>query len=158
MLFRSQEIAGGVNQEAISLSQMNESIAEVANIIGETRTISSNLSKETERTGEHTEDSIQDLNLTSAQVEKVYDIILGVSADMDELEENIGNIIFIAADEKHVGSLLDTVRLFTKTLIKHGVRVATIRNKKWKSVLNKVDCLSLEYENEEYCIYVRKDL
>lgn len=93
----TQEIAGGVNQEAISLSQMNESIAEVANIIGETRTISSNLSKETERTGEHTEDSIQDLNLTSAQVEKVYDIILGVSADMDELEENIGNINTVLA-------------------------------------------------------------
>lgn len=93
----TQEIAGGVNQEAISLSQMNESIAEVANIIGETRTISSNLSKETERTSEHTEDSIQDLNLTSAQVEKVYDIILGVSADMDELEENIGNINTVLA-------------------------------------------------------------
>lgn len=93
----TQEIAGGVNQEAISLSQMNESIAEVANIIGETRTISSNLSKETERTSEHTEDSIQDLNLTSAQVEKVYDIILGVSADMDELEENIGNINIVLA-------------------------------------------------------------
>lgn len=92
-----QEIAGGVNQEAISLSQMNESIAEVANIIGETRTISSNLSKETERTSEHTKDSIQDLNLTSAQVEKVYDIILGVSADMDELEENIGNVNTVLA-------------------------------------------------------------
>lgn len=93
----TQEIARGVNQEAISLSQMNESIAEVANIIGETRTISSNLSKETERTSEHTKDSIQDLNLTSAQVEKVYDIILGVSADMDELEENIGNVNTVLA-------------------------------------------------------------
>lgn len=72
--------------------------------------------------------------------------------------ENIGNIIFIATDEKHEDSLLDNVRFFTKTLIRYGVRVVTIRNKKWKSVLNKIDCLSLEYENKEYCIYVRKDL
>lgn len=72
--------------------------------------------------------------------------------------ENIGNIIFIATEEKHEYSLLDDVRFFTKTLIRYGVRVVTIRNKKWKSVLNKIDCLSLEYENKEYCIYVRKDL
>lgn len=97
--------------------------------------------------------------LTKDYVPKDKDIILtwdGYTCIYEQ--ENIGNIIFIAADEKHAGSLLDNVRLFTKALIKHGVRVATIRNKKWKSVLNKVDCLSLEYENEEYCIYVRKDL
>lgn len=70
---------------------------------------------------------------------------------------NIGNIIFLTTINQHQLSLLDNVMYFAYMLIhRHGVRIATIRNKKWKVILNKIYGTELVYENDEYMIYVIK--
>lgn len=70
---------------------------------------------------------------------------------------NIGNIIFLTTSNQHKLSLLDNVMYFSYMLIhRYGVRIATIRNKKWKVILNKIYNTELVYENEEYMIYVIK--
>ena len=70
--------------------------------------------------------------------------------------ENISNIVFIAISEKHKNTLFNNVLFFTKTLIRYGVRLVTVRNKKWQHLLEKVGMLELKYENDEYMIYIRK--
>lgn len=72
--------------------------------------------------------------------------------------ENIGNIIFIATDEKHKNSLFDNVRFFTKTLIRYGVKVVTVHGDRWRNLLNRISILELKYNKGGYYIYVRKDL
>ena len=70
---------------------------------------------------------------------------------------NIGNIIFLTTSKQHKLSLLDNVMYFAHMLIhRYGVRIATIRNKKWKGILNKIYGTELVYENDEYMIYVIK--
>lgn len=70
---------------------------------------------------------------------------------------NIGNIIFLTTSNQHKLSLLDNVMYFAYELIyKYGVRIVTVRNKKWKVILNKIRNTELVYENDEYMIYIRK--
>lgn len=70
---------------------------------------------------------------------------------------NIGNIIFLATSHQHKLSLLDNVMFFAFMLIHiYGVRIATIRNKKWKVILDRIYNTELVYENDEYMIYVIK--
>ena len=70
---------------------------------------------------------------------------------------NIGNIILLTTSNQHKLSLLDNVMYFAYMLIhKYGVRIVTIRNKKWKVILNKIYNTELVYENDEYMIYVIK--
>lgn len=96
---------------------------------------------------------------TSSYEEKDTDIVIEHDSYICIYEpDNIGNIIFIATSNKHNESLLDNVRYFTNELICRGVRIVTIRNKKWKSMLSTIDSIELIYENEEYCIYVRRNI
>ena len=68
---------------------------------------------------------------------------------------NIGNIIFLTTSNQHKLTLLDNVMYFAYMLIhRYGVRIVTIRNKKWKAILNKIYGTELVYENDEYMIYV----
>ena len=70
---------------------------------------------------------------------------------------NIGNIIFLTTSNQHKLSLLDNVMYFAYMLIhRYGVRIATIRNKKWKVILDRIYNTELVYENDEYMIYVIK--
>lgn len=70
---------------------------------------------------------------------------------------NIGNIIFLTTSNQHNLSLLDNVMFFASKLIhRYGVRIATIRNKKWKVILDRIYNTELVYENEEYMIYIIK--
>lgn len=70
---------------------------------------------------------------------------------------NIGNIIFLTTSNQHNLSLLDNVMYFAYMLIhRYGVRIVTIRNKKWKVILDRIYNTELVYENEEYMIYVIK--
>lgn len=70
---------------------------------------------------------------------------------------NIGNIIFLTTSNQHKLSLLDNVMYFAYELIyKYDVRIVTVRNKKWKVILNKIYNTELVYENDEYMIYVIK--
>lgn len=70
---------------------------------------------------------------------------------------NIGNIIFLTTSNQHKLSLLDNVMYFAYMFIhRYGVRIVTIRNKKWKVILNKIYNTELVYENDEYMIYVIK--
>lgn len=70
---------------------------------------------------------------------------------------NIGNIIFLTTSNQHNLSLLDNVMFFASMLIhRYGVRIATIRNKKWKVILDRIYNTELVYENEEYMIYIIK--
>lgn len=70
---------------------------------------------------------------------------------------NIGNIIFLTTSNQHNLSLLDNVMYFAYMLIhRYGVRIATIRNKKWKAILDRIYNTELVYENDEYMIYVIK--
>ena len=70
---------------------------------------------------------------------------------------NIGNIIFLTTSNQHKLSLLDNVMYFAYELIyKYGVRIVTIRNKKWKVILDRIYNTELVYENDEYMIYVIK--
>lgn len=96
---------------------------------------------------------------TSSYEEKDTDIIIEHDNYICIYEpDNIGNIVFLATSNRHKKSLPDNVRHFTNELICRGVRIVTIRNKKWKSMLSKLNSIELIYENEEYCIYVRKGL
>lgn len=73
--------------------------------------------------------------------------------------DTIGNLVFLKISDKHKHTLLQVVKYFSEWLyLKYGVRIVTIKNKKWKYVMNKLKELQLIYENEEYCIYVREDL
>lgn len=68
---------------------------------------------------------------------------------------NIGNIILLATSHQHKLSLLDNVMHFASMLIYiYGIRIATIRNKKWKAILDIIYNTELVYENEECMIYV----
>lgn len=70
---------------------------------------------------------------------------------------NIGNIIFLATSNQHKLSMLDNVMFFASMLIhRYGVRIATIRNKKWKVILDRIYNTELVYENDEYMIYIIK--
>lgn len=97
---------------------------------------------------------------TSSYVKKDTDIVIEHDNYICIYEaENIGNIVFLAINDKHENSLLENVKYFTNELIeKFNVHVVTIRNKKWNAILNKIENIALYYENEEYCIYVREDL
>lgn len=68
-----------------------------------------------------------------------------------------GNIVFLAVKDKHKYSLWHNVKYFY-VLLKgiYGVSIITVRNKKWKYLLNKLNGLKLAYENDEYCIYTRE--
>lgn len=73
--------------------------------------------------------------------------------------DTIGNLVFLKISDTHKYTLLQMVKHFSELLyLKYGVRIVTIKNKKWKYVMNKLKELQLIYENEEYCIYVREDL
>lgn len=70
---------------------------------------------------------------------------------------NIGNIIFLTTSNQHKLSLIDNVMYFASMFIyRYGVRIVTIRNKKWKVILNNIYNTELVYENDEYMIYVIK--
>ena len=96
---------------------------------------------------------------TSSYEEKDTDVVIEHDNYICIYEpDNIGNIVFIATSNMHNESLWDNVRYFTNELVYRGVRIVTVRNKKWKSMLNKLDSIRLDYVNEEYCIFVRRNI
>ena len=95
---------------------------------------------------------------TATYEPKDTDIILGQDNYICIYERNnIGNIIFLTTSNQHNLSLLDNVMYFAYMLIhRYGVRIVTIRNKKWKVILDRIYNTELVYENDEYMIYVIK--
>lgn len=95
---------------------------------------------------------------TATYEPKDTDIILGQDNYICIYERNnIGNIIFLTTSNQHNLSLLDNVMYFAYMLIhRYGVRIVTIRNKKWKAILDRIYNTELVYENDEYMIYVIK--
>lgn len=68
-----------------------------------------------------------------------------------------GNIVFLAVKNKHRYSLWHNVKYFYVLLKEiYRVNIITIRNKRWKYLLNKLNGIQLVYENDEYCIYTRE--
>ena len=69
------------------------------------------------------------------------------------------NIIFIKMRDEHKY----TLRKDFEAIIKHAIVIYNkwiflLRNKKWKALLERTGLVKLMYENEEYCIYGKKDL
>ena len=68
------------------------------------------------------------------------------------------NILFLKLDDNHVNSLKkDVDYIIEYAITNYNKTLFLLRNKKWKLLLNN-ELIKLLYENEEYCIYGRKDL
>ena len=69
------------------------------------------------------------------------------------------NILFLKLDDNHVNSLKKDVEYIIEYAItNYNKNLFLLRNKKWKLILLNNRLIKLLYENEEYCIYGRKDL
>lgn len=68
------------------------------------------------------------------------------------------NILFLKLEDNHINSLKKDVEYIIEYAItNYNKKLFLLKNKKWKSLL-KSELIKLLYENEEYCIYGRKDL
>lgn len=68
------------------------------------------------------------------------------------------NILFLKLDDNHVNSLKkDVDYIIEYAITNYNKTLFLLRNKKWKLLLNN-ELIKLLYENEEYCIYGKKDL
>lgn len=92
MTLAIEEIATGVGEEAYSIQNISDLVLEVADIVKDTQSISTEVGQVTDETDKLTLDSLEKFNKTNEQMEIINTTVTSAANNVHELESSINNI------------------------------------------------------------------